>query len=63
VLYWFKLTRDPATKAVTFTPHLIDNDSGVGTKFLVTDLNNDGLPDIAVANKRGIFSFIQQRTP
>ncbi len=63
VLYWFKLTRDPVTKAVTYTPHLIDNDSGIGTQFIVTDLNGDGLPDIAVGNKRGVFAFIQQRTP
>jgi hypothetical protein len=63
VIYWFKLTRDPVTKAVTYTPHLIDNDSGVGTQFIVTDLNNDGRPDVAVANKRGVFAFIQQRTP
>ena len=63
VIYWFKLTRDPLTKAVTYTPHLIDNDSGVGTQFIVTDLNNDGRPDVAVANKRGVFAFIQQRTP
>lgn len=63
VLYWFKLARDPATKAVTYTPHLIDDDSGVGTQFIVTDLNNDGRPDVAVGNKRGVFAFIQQRTP
>jgi len=63
VLYWFKLSRDPVTKTVTYTPHLIDNDSGVGTQFVVADLNGDGLPDIAVGNKRGVFAFIQQRTP
>jgi hypothetical protein len=35
----------------------------VGTQFIVTDLNNDGRPDVAVANKHGVFAFIQQRTP
>jgi len=63
VLYWFKLVRDPATKAVTFEPHLIDDASGVGTQFVVADLNGDGRLDVAVGNKAGVFAFIQQRTP
>lgn len=57
VLYWFKLTRGPAS--VTFTPHLIDDDSGVGCQFPVADLNADGRPDLAIANKRGVFVFLQ----
>jgi phage/plasmid primase-like uncharacterized protein len=38
----------------------IDDDSGVGTQVTVTDLNGDGKPDVAVANKRGVFAFTQQ---
>jgi hypothetical protein len=54
VLYWFKLTRNP-DKSVDFVPYLIDNESGVGTQVVATDLNGDGLPDIVVGNKRGTF--------
>jgi hypothetical protein len=59
VLYWFRLERDDRGGA-TFVPHLIDDDSGVGTQVTVADLNADGRPDIVVANKRGVFTFMQQ---
>ena len=43
-----------------FIPYLIDNDSGVGTQVTATDLNGDGLPDVIVGNKKGIFVFIHE---
>jgi hypothetical protein len=61
VLYWFQLVRD-ATGA-RYIPHRVDDDSGVGTQFVVADLNADGKPDIVVSNKHGVFVFIQHRTP
>jgi len=60
VLYWFRLVRDGSGGA-TFEPHRIDDDSGVGTQVTVGDLDGDGRPDIAVANKRGVFAFTQAK--
>ncbi len=56
VLYWYRLTRDGEGGA-SYEPHLVDDDSGVGTQFAVRDLDDDGRPEVAVANKRGVFVF------
>jgi hypothetical protein len=58
LLYWFEFK--PGANPV-WIPHLIDNDSGVGLQVLVQDLNGDGLPDIIVANKKGVFFFEQKK--
>jgi len=58
VLYWFEL-RCPEKGKVEWVPHLIDDDSGVGTQFEVTDLNADGKPDIVTSNKKGVYIFLQ----
>ncbi len=60
VLYWFELHRDKE-KGVTFIPHQIDDNSGVGTQVTAVDLNGDGIPDIIVGNKKGIFIFLSQK--
>ncbi|EDY21564.1 membrane-bound dehydrogenase domain protein [Chthoniobacter flavus Ellin428] len=59
VLYWFQLVRHG--KDVDFVPHLIDDDSGVGTQVVVGDVNGDGLPDIVVGNKKGTFVHLQEK--
>lgn len=57
VVYWFKLVRQ-ADGSVDWIPHLIDNDSGVGTQVVAADANGDGLPEVIVGNKKGTFIHI-----
>jgi hypothetical protein len=59
-LYWFRASRAPDGKT-SFTPVEIDDQSGIGTQFVVTDFNGDGLLDIVTANKKGVFLFEQTR--
>jgi hypothetical protein len=60
MLYWFEAKRG-GDGMVKFTPHVIDDDSGIGTQFVVADINGDKLPDVVVSNKKGTFVFEQQR--
>lgn len=59
VLYWFEHVERDGISA--WIPHFIDDDSGVGYQIVVEDMNNDGLPDIVVANKKGVHFFKQSR--
>ncbi len=56
VLYWFEYKPG---KVPSWTPHLIDSDSGNGLQTNAVDINKDKLIDIVVANKKGIFLFEQ----
>jgi hypothetical protein len=60
VLYWFE-AKKTGGGGTRFVPHEIDNDSGIGTQFAVADVNGDKLPDVVVANKKGVFVFEQVR--
>ena len=61
VLYWYRTVRNPkAEGGAEFVPELIHNRSGVGSQFVVTDLNGDGAPDIVTSNVKGTFIFWNQ---
>jgi hypothetical protein len=63
VVYWFQLVRKTGpdgAKTAEFVPHLIDDDSGVGTQVVAGDVNGDKRPDIVVGNKKGTFVLLQQ---
>jgi hypothetical protein len=57
VLVWYECRRQNGQ--VSFIPHLIDADSGVGTQFVVVDMNGDGRPDVVTSNKKGVFVHLQ----
>jgi hypothetical protein len=58
VLYWFEFKpgRPPS-----WVPHFIDNNSGIGLLPVVADINQDGLQDIIISNKKGVFIFEQEK--
>jgi hypothetical protein len=59
MIYWFELKRENGQ--VRWIRHEVDNDSGVGTQFVVADLNGDRRPDIITSNKKGVFVFLQEK--
>ncbi len=59
VLCWFELTRQ--ADGPKWKKHLIDDNSGIGTQFEVTDVNGDGQLDIVTSNKLGTFLHEQVR--
>ncbi len=59
LVVWYELSRKDDRPQ--WTRHQIDDDSGVGTQFEVTDVNGDGLLDVVTSNKKGVYYFEQSR--
>ena len=57
-LVWFEYIPGKTPK---WTKHIIDENSGVGVQVIVEDFFGNGLMDIIVANKKGVFVFEQLR--
>jgi len=57
VLYWFEFKPGETPE---WTAHQIDDNSGVGLQIVVQDMNEDGLVDVVIANKKGVFFFEQR---
>lgn len=63
VMYWFEVQKTPK-KPPRFVPHRIVEGlgTGVGTQFLVTDVDGDNLLDIVLSNKKGTNVLLQKRS-
>lgn len=58
VIYWYEYKPG---KQPQWVSHFIDDNSGVGLHVVVQDMNKDGLADIVIGNKKGVFLFEQQK--
>lgn len=60
MLYWFE-AKKASDGAISFVPHEIDNNSGIGTQFEVTDFDGNGLLDIVTSSKKGTYVHLQMK--
>jgi hypothetical protein len=62
VMVWYEVKKGKG-KPPKFIRHEIQagRDTGIGTQFLVTDMNGDGKPDIVLSNKKGVNVLLQAR--
>jgi hypothetical protein len=60
VMYWYEVVRKKGS-APKFIPHEIEagRGTGIGTQFLVKDVNGDKRPDIVLSNKKGVNVLVQ----
>ena len=56
LFFWFEFIHGKEPK---WLAHQIDADSGVGLNVVAEDITKDGLTDVVIANKKGVFLFEQ----
>lgn len=59
VVYWFKLERN--ADGVNWIPFLADGEPGIGRQLVVTDIDQDGLLDVASGGMLGANVLLQSR--
>ena len=58
VIYWYEVKRGGTSGSAEFIPHLIHENSGVGTQVMIAEVNGKGTPEIVVGNKKGAFVHV-----
>jgi putative membrane-bound dehydrogenase-like protein len=58
VVYWFQLKRSDS--GVSWVPHLIDDEAGIGRQVVVGDVTGNGLPDVVVGGMKGAHLLIHE---
>jgi len=60
LMVWYEVKKSKGSPP-KFIRHEIKagRDTGIGTQFLVTDMNSDGKPDIVLSNKKGVNLLLQ----
>lgn len=61
VVYWYEVKPGKESGKVEFIPHLIHDNSGVGTQVTAVDMDGNGIPDVVVGNKKGAFVHLGSR--
>lgn len=61
VVYWYEVKPGKASGKAEFIPHLIHDNSGVGTQVTAMDVDGNGVPDVVVGNKKGAFVHLGTR--
>ena len=57
-LGWFEVETRKGQPPV-LTPHVIDDQSGIGAQFVTEDVNGDGTRDVVVSGRKGVYLFLQ----